>query len=189
MTNLTQKLAIGAAALVIGLVAGWAVRGVVGYNTATQSMTTFDNWRVACPAADQKDVGCEMIQDVVNKKTHSEVVRIAIGQPNGGKPTMDLTLPLDVALEPGVGLSLGTNPMRTAKYRTCTEQGCIVDITIDKKLQASLDAGKDGKLVIATVNDSKPIQIPLSLKGYGAAKRAYKLEEAKRKSWFWRMWS
>ena len=189
MTNLTQKLVIGAVTLVVGLVAGWAVRGVVGYNTATQSMTSFDSWRVACPAADQKNVGCEMIQDVVDSKTHSEVVRIAIGQPPKGKPTMDLTLPLGVALEPGVGLSLGTDPMRTAKYRTCTEQGCIVDITIDKKLQAALDAGKDGKLLVASVSDTKPIAIPLSLKGYGAAKRAYQREEAKRTSWFWRMWS
>ena len=33
MTNLTQKLVIGAAALVVGLLLGWAVRGVTGYNT------------------------------------------------------------------------------------------------------------------------------------------------------------
>jgi invasion protein IalB len=189
MTNLIQKLVIGAAALVVGLVAGWAVRGVVGYDKATQSMTTYDNWRVACPAADQKDVSCEMIQDVVDDKTHSEVVRIAIGKPPSGKSTLDLTLPLGVALEPGVGLSFGTDPMRTAKYRTCTEQGCIVDIPIDDKLQASLDAGKDGRLLIATVTDTKPIAIPLSLKGYDTAKRAYNRAEAKRTSWVWRMWS
>ena len=98
-------------------------------------------------------------------------------------------MPLGVALEPGVGLAFGTDPMRTAKYRTCTEQGCIVDIVIDDKLQAALDAGKDGRLLIATVNDTKPIAIPLSLKGYGAAKRAYNRAETKRASWFWRMWS
>ena len=189
MTNLTQKLVIGAVTLVVGLVVGWALRGVTGYNMATQSMTTFDAWRVACPAANQKDVTCEMVQDIVDSQSHSEIARVAIGKPPGGKPTIDVTMPLGVALEPGVGLVLGTEPMRTAKYRTCTQQGCIVDIPIDDKLQASLDAGKDGRLLFAGANDNKPIAIPLSLKGYGAAKRAYNNGEAKRSSWFWRMWS
>ncbi len=68
MTNLTQKLAIGGAALVVGLVVGWATRGLTGYSPATQSMTSFDAWRVACPAATQKDVSCEMIQDFVDSQ-------------------------------------------------------------------------------------------------------------------------
>jgi len=189
MTNLTQKLVIGAVTLVVGLLLGWAGRGVAGYNSSTQSMTSYDSWRVACPAATQKDVSCEMVQDVLDSQTRSEVARIAIGKAPGGKPTIDVTMPLGVALEPGLGLVLGTEPMRTAKYRTCTKQGCIVDITIDDKLQASLDAGKDGRLLFAGANDNKPIAIPLSLKGYGAAKSAYNRDEAKRSSWFWRMWS
>jgi invasion protein IalB len=189
MTNLTQKLVIGAATLIVGLGLGWAVRGVAGYSSTTQSMTTFDSWRVACPAAIQKDVSCEMVQDILDSQSHSEVARIAIGKPPGGKLMIDVTMPLGVALEPGVGLVVGTDPMRTAKYRTCTQQGCIVDIAVDDKLQTSLDAGKDGRLLFAGANDNKPIAIPLSLKGYGDAKRAFNRDEAKRGSWFWRMWS
>jgi invasion protein IalB len=192
MTNLTQKLVIGAVTLVVGLILGWAVRGVSGYNTSTQSMTSYDSWRVACPAATQKDVSCEMVQDVLDSQSHSEVARIAIGKVPGGKTMIDITMPLGVALEPGVGLVLGTDPkepMHTAKYRTCTQQGCIVDIPVDDKVQTLLDAGKDGRILFAGANDNKPIAIPLSLKGYGAAKRAYTRDEAKRASWFWRMWS
>ena len=145
MTNLSQKLVIGAVTLVVGLILGWAVRGVSGYNTSTQSMTSYDSWRVACPAATQKDVSCEMVQDVLDSQSHSEVARIAIGKVPGGKPMIDITMPLGVALEPGVGLVLGTDPkepMHTAKYRTCTQQGCIVDIPIDDKVQTLLDAGR-----------------------------------------------
>ena len=100
-------------------------------------------------------------------------------------------MPLGVALEPGVGLSLGNEePMRTAKYRTCTQQGCIADLPIDDKLQAvARMPARMGRLLFAGANDNKPIAIPLSLKGYGAAKRAYNNGEAKRGSWFWRMWS
>jgi invasion protein IalB len=84
---------------------------------------------------------------------------------------------------------LGTEPARTVKYRTCLAQGCIADFPIDDKLQASLNAGKDGNILITGLTSEKPIAIPLSLKGYGAAKRVYDNGEAKRTSWFWRMWS
>ena len=189
MTNLTQKLVIGAATLVAGLVLGWAGRGVMSYSTSTQFMTSFDAWRVACPAADQKGVNCEMIQDVVDNESHQELVRIAIGKLPDGKPIMDLTMPLGVSLEKDVGLVLGTEPARTVKYRTCLAQGCIADFPLDDKLQASLNAGKDGNILITGLASDKPIAIPLSLKGYSAAKRVYENGEAKRSSWFWRMWS
>jgi invasion protein IalB len=187
MTNLTQKLVIGAVALLIGLVVGWAVRGVATYNTSTQAVTSYGSWRVACPAANQPNVNCEIVQDVLDSQTHEEIVRIAVGKLPDGKPALDLVMPLGVALEPGVGLVFGTNPMQTAKYRTCTQQGCIVDIPIDQKLQKEFDDGKDGKVVFAGANDNKPIAIPLSLTGYADAQRAYHRDEAKRTSWFWRM--
>jgi invasion protein IalB len=187
MTNMTQKLVIGAVALVIGLLVGWAVRGAATYNTSTQAVTAYGSWRVACPAATQANVNCEIVQDVLDSQTHSEIVRIAIGKMPDGKPVLDMVLPLGVALEPGVGLVLGTEPMHTAKYRTCTQQGCVVDIPIDLKLQKELGAGKDGRLLVASPQDTKPIAIPVSLTGLADAQRAYKRDEAKRGSWFWRM--
>ena len=98
-----------------------------------------------------------------------------------------VTLPLGVALEPGVGINFGTDPVKPVAYRTCNMSGCIAVIPLDDKLQASLDAGKDGKLIFAGL-DNKPIAIPLSLKGFGDAQRAYRSNEAKRSSWIWRMW-
>jgi invasion protein IalB len=187
MTNLTQKLVIGALALLIGLVVGWAVRGVTSYNTSTQAVTNYGSWRVACPSAKQANVNCEIVQDILDSQSHEEIVRIAVGKLPNGKSALDMVMPLGVALEPGVGLVLGTNPMITAKYRTCTQQGCIVDIPIDQKLQSALDAGKDGRVVFAGANDNKPVAIPVSLTGYNDAQRAYRRDEAKRASWYWRM--
>ncbi|HXR95354.1 MAG TPA: invasion associated locus B family protein [Rhizomicrobium sp.] len=187
MTNLTERLVIGVVALLVGLAVGWAVRGVVSYNTGTQAVTAYGSWRVACPAASQPNVNCELVQDVMDSQSHQEIVRIAVGKLPDGKSALDLVLPLGVALEPGVGLVMGTNPMHTAKYRTCTQQGCIVDIPLDQKLQKEFDEGKDGKVVFAGSNDNKPIAIPLSLTGYADAQRAYRRDEAKRASWYWRM--
>ncbi|MGH6827744.1 MAG: invasion associated locus B family protein, partial [Rhizomicrobium sp.] len=124
MTNMTQKLVIGTATLVAGLVIGWAVRGLAGYNTGTQAVTAYGSWRVACPAASQTNLNCEMVQDVLDSQSHSEIVRIAIGKTQAGKSAINLVMPLGVALQAGIGLVLGTDPMRTGKYRTCTEQGC-----------------------------------------------------------------
>jgi invasion protein IalB len=189
MTNMTQKLVIGAVTLVVGLVIGWAVRGLTGYNTATQAVTAYGSWRVACPAANQAKLNCEMVQDVLDSQSHQEIVRIAIGNMPNGKSALDMVLPLGVALQQGVAVQMGTDPARTAPYRTCTEQGCIVDLPIDAKLQASLESGKDGKLVFEGANDNKPIAIPISLTGFNDAQHAYRRDEAKRGSWFRRMWS
>ena len=131
-----------------------------------------------------------MVQDVVDSQSKSEIARVAIGKMPGGKPALDITMPLGVALEPGVGLSLGTTnrcaPRSTAPARSRAASPTSRSMT---RCRPRSNAGKDGKLLFAGANDDKPIAIPLSLKGYGDAKRAYNSGEAKRASWFWRMWS
>jgi len=47
-----ERLIIGGAALLVGLLLGWMVRGVATYNVHQASIATYDDWRVACPAAD-----------------------------------------------------------------------------------------------------------------------------------------
>ena len=37
--------------------------------------------------------------------------------------------------------------------------------------------------------DGKPVAMPMSFKGYSDAVRAWQSAEAKRNSWFWRLWS
>lgn len=185
MNNMTDRLVVGVIALLVGLGLGWAGHGLLRYSMTTETITSFQDWRTACPAATTKEQGCEIIQDIVDGKNHSEIAHIAIARDNG-KPVIGITLPLGVALEPGMGLSFGTDPVKPIPYRTCNGSGCIAELTIDDKMQAALDAGKDGKVIFAGL-DSKPIAIPLSLKGYGDAQRAYRNNEAKRGSWIWRM--
>ena len=77
MNKMTERLVLGAAALVVGLAVGWAVRGVATYNTAMETVTGFQDWRIACPPAAAKDQSCEMIEECWTE-TGSPVVRIAI---------------------------------------------------------------------------------------------------------------
>jgi invasion protein IalB len=181
-----ERLVVGGVALVAGLAIGWGVHGVTGYNAATETVTNYQDWRTACPPASLTAQNCEIVEDVLDSKTRSEVARVAIAKDNG-KTVIGITLPLDVALEPGMGLALGSNPVQVIPYRTCNTVGCIAEVPLDDKLQAALDTGKDGRVLFAGL-DNKPVAIPLSMKGYSDAQKAYRSAEAKRSSWFWRMW-
>jgi invasion protein IalB len=186
MTSTTERLLIGAGALAVGLLVGWAGHGLLRYSTGTETVTSFQDWRTACPAASAKDASCEIIQDIVDNQSHNQIARVALAKDNG-KPVLGVTLPLGVLLPAGAGIQFGTDPVKRIDYRTCNTLGCIAELTLDDKLQASLDAGKDGRLLFAGL-DGKPVAVPLTLKGFADAQKAYRSNEAKRGSWFWRMW-
>jgi invasion protein IalB len=187
MNNMNERLVVGGVALLVGLLVGWAGHGLASYSMTTETVTANQDWRTACPAATMKDTNCEIVQDILDGKSHSEIARVAIAHDNG-KPVMGFTMPLGVALDPGMGLVFGTDAEKAVPYRTCTSQGCVAEIPLDAKIQASLDAGKDGKMMVSSAADNRRIAIPLSLKGFADAQRVYRSNEAKRGSWFWRMW-
>jgi invasion protein IalB len=187
MNRLTERLVLGAVALVIGLAVGWAVRGLVSYSPNSESVTAYQDWRVACPPAIAKEQKCEMQEEVLDGKNNSVVVRVGITT-DKDKPELGLTLPLGVALPPGVGLSLGTDKPRVFPFRTCNNVGCIAVLPLDAPTVTALNAAKDGKVLVAGL-DGKVVAIPMSFKGYGDALRAYHSAEARRASWVWRVLS
>ena len=187
MNKLTERLVIGGVALLVGLLIGWAVRGVATYNTSTESVTMYSDWRTACPPAMAKDQTCQMIEEVLDTRSQQPVVRIAIGAEKG-KQEMIFTVPLGLALQPGMGVIFGTDPVRTFPYRTCNSVGCVAVYALDDKALSALNTAKDGRVLFAGL-DGKPVAVPLSLKGYPEASHAYRSAEARRGSWFWRMFS
>jgi invasion protein IalB len=184
---MTERLVVGGAALVAGLVLGWMVRGVATYNTATESVTAYQDWHMACPAAKSKEVPCEMAADVVDAQSKSVVARIALTR-DKDKQVVVLTLPFGVALEQPVSLKVGSEPAKQFSYRTCNNVGCVAVGQLDGNLEKALRRADDAKLQFAGL-DGKQTEMPVSLKGYNAAHSAYKREESKRASWFWRLWS
>ncbi len=97
-------------------------------------------------------------------------------------------MPLGVALEAGMGLTLGKDPVKVIPYRTCNSIGCIATAPYDEKMAAALKGASEATLAFATL-EGKPIGLPLSMKGYSNGLRAMHSADAKRKSWFWRLWS
>ncbi len=190
MSKLTERLVLGGASLVIGLLAGWMVRGVATFNPAQNTVTAYDDWRTACPAADQKQMPCEMVSEIIDDKNKSTLARVVITRDtaNKDKPIISFTLPFGVALEPGAGIQIGKDEPKVIQYRTCYQVGCIAQGDFDEKLANALKSGTEVKLLFAGL-DGKPVGTPIPLKGYSKAQHAYSSGESKRASWFWRLWS
>lgn len=185
-----ERLIVGGVALLVGLLVGWMVRGVATYNVHAAQVATYEDWRVACPAADMKDTSCELSSDLVDKSqpNGSVLARATITTDKDGKQIMGFTLPYGVALEAGMGMRIGKDPVKVIQYRTCNSVGCIATVPFDDALSNSLKNSDDAAVLFAGL-DGKPVQVPFSFKGYKTSLAAWKGAEAKRHSWFWRLWS
>lgn len=185
-----ERLIVGGVALLVGLLVGWMVRGVATYNVHAAQVATYEDWRVACPAAEMKDTSCELTSDLVDKSqpNGSVLARATITTDKDGKQIMGFTLPYGVALEAGMGMRIGKDPVKVIQYRTCNSVGCIATVPFDDALSNSLKNSDDAAVLFAGL-DGKPVQVPFSFKGYKASLSAWKGAEAKRHSWFWRLWS
>ena len=177
MNKWTERLLLGIGALVIGLVAGWAVRGLVSYNTGAESVAAYEDWRVACPPAANKDQRCEMQEEVMDTKIrHAGRARRHHHQQGcqdrQARPGARLDPAARSALPPGVGISIGTDKPTVFGFRTCNQVGCIAVNPLDDKMLTSFASAKDAKVLVAGL-DGKVVAIPISFKGYGNAVSAY----------------
>jgi len=187
MNTWVERVVLAGAALVIGLALGWAIRGVATYPAETQTVVTYGDWRTACPPAANKDQNCSMIEQIMDSRTGQSVVQVGVATTKG-KITLSVNVPLGVLLPAGAGLVLGSDKPQIFPYRTCTQSGCIADLVLDHKGLASLAAAKDGKVLVAGL-DQKAVAIPISLKGYSDAAQALHSAEQRRSSWLWRIFS
>ena len=185
-----ERLIVGGIALLVGLLLGWMGRGLATYNVHAAQVASYDDWRVACPAAEAKDAACELSTDIIDKSQPGggALGRATITTDKDGKQILGFTLPYGVALEAGMGVQFGTDPVKVYQYRTCNTVGCIAVTPFDDALSASLRSGKDTYVMFAGL-DGKPVKMPISLKGYDKSYSAWKSDEARRHSWVWRLWS
>ena len=188
-----ERLVIGGGALVLGLAAGWMVRGVATYNVATASETVYEDWRVVCPQAQAEGVACEVSGDVVDPALKATVARISIARDfknkdNANAEVIGFTLPPNVDLTKNVGVQVGKDPVKTYKYRSCNGQACTAIVPLEPAMLAAMKAGTETKIsFIGAQANAKAQSLAVSYKGFSAARRAYDRGNSKRTSWFWRM--
>jgi invasion protein IalB len=185
---MTERLVLGGAALLVGLLAGWMIRGVASYNPEANLSVAYDDWRVACPPASIKQAHCELVSDAVDPTTQNPLARVTVTLDQHDKPIIGFTMPSGVALEAGMGVQIGKDPLKVYQYNTCNTGGCIAMTPFDDKFSDAFKNADNTRVMFATL-EGRPVGAPLSMKGYGTALKAYRHAEAERNSWFWRLWS
>lgn len=181
------RSAIAALLLVVGVIAGWFGHRALSSPPDIPTVLVFQDWRVACPTSTDKDASCEIQQDVLDDKSHAELARLSIFRLKDVN-TMVVTVPYNVLLDPGIGLGLGNATPRLYPFETCNGVGCVVRIAFDDALAKAVGAAPQARILFAGL-DGKPVGLPFSLKGYTDALRAFNNTEAKRHSWWRRLWS
>jgi invasion protein IalB len=189
-----ERLAIGGGALVLGLLAGWMVRGVATYSTTMESNTVYNDWRVLCPQAQAETLSCEISGDVVDPEQKATVARISIAKDprNKENPNAEViayALPHNVLLQNGLGVQVGKEPVKTIKYRSCNMTSCVAIAPLDEATLNAMRAGTETKLsFIGAQPNAKAQTYTVSFNGFNDALSAYRRGNSKRTSWFWRMW-
>lgn len=176
--------------LLCGGIAGWLIHGAANRTDDVSTISQYKDWRLSCAAIMQKNATCQLSSDVIEAKSHTTLAQLVIGREADrldSNQVLLVTVPLAVALLPGMGLQFGS-ATKTYQYTTCVPIGCVVTIPVDDKLIASLSGTEKAALVV-TKMDGKVARIPLSLDGFRQAHSAQVSTDAERNSWWKRFWS
>jgi len=181
MKALLPRIAMGLGVFIVGALVGWFVRGSGGDGAA--SIRVYDDWRVVCPADKTTKVSCQLTSELVDPKSGVLLARLAIGNEDG-KETLAVRVPLTVLIPAGVGVQFGSET-QTFQYATCAAEGCLAFVPMDDKLRSSFDGAKSLSVLVTASQNGKSVALPMSVKGFADAEKAYKNSEARRNSW-WR---
>ena len=181
------RISIAAALLVIGLLAGYFVHKSIAAQPDIPTAAEYDDWHISCAKPSDKEHGCELSLDVPDERGSTELARLQILKAKDGA-TLLVTVPYNVLLDPGIGIQFGNDKPRIYPFEVCGGMGCIVRTKFDADLDKAMLAATSARILVAQL-DGKPAALAFSLKGYAAAHKAYVNDDAKRHSWWRRLWS
>jgi len=185
-TWLTRGL-VALVGVVVGFAAGWITHGP-GAGGDVPRMSFYQDWRLICPSDKEQKAACGMTSDVVDPRSGTKLAQLSLGsQVDKNKEEIVVSVPLTVLIQPGLGLQIGSDT-KTYPYMTCIATGCVTMIPADDKLLGSLNSASSIALVV-TAQNGRSVSLPVSVKGYGDARKALNNIEARRHSWWRRLWS
>ena len=182
------RTAIVVAVFIVGGIAGWIGHGKLAGPPDVLTMTAFQDWHLVCPASKDKDNSCELSADVISEKAHARVAHLVMAKDKDKSTVLAVTVPLEVLLQPGIGIKIGNDAPRAYQYKTCTPEGCVTIVPVDDQFEQALAKASDAGIIVYAQN-GKAVELPVSMKGYAEARQAFLDNEAKRKSWWRRLWS
>jgi invasion protein IalB len=137
---------------------------------ATTDVQTIGDWTVRCFAV-KTPAPCDMIQIAISKEKKQRVSSVSLAYvPSRDNYATQIVVPLGVSFATGVTLSAGNRKIEGLKYRRCEHDGCYVETGLSKASIEALPAGGNtGQITIALYKGNKPINLPMSLNGFGQA--------------------
>jgi invasion protein IalB len=153
-------------------------RFVLGNGADELRVITFDDWRVVCPPMSEEERNCSLTSEVVPGQ-----VQLVLEDPTLGS-RLRVIVPHGVFLDPGLGFSVGAQPLAIYQYETCMPVGCFAHVPLDTAMLGHLRENMNGDVVVVPAAGS-PVTVPYSLNGFGAGYDALVEEQARRNS----MWN
>jgi invasion protein IalB len=130
---------------------------------------TVGDWLVRCfPVSNANP--CDVFQELDDQRTHQRVLSLSLAySPVADRHLMQITVPLDVAIQKGVTIQTDGYKSPVLKYRMCNREGCFVQTAPDNAMiEALAKSGSNAKVNIVA-DSGKEFAINLSLKGFSAA--------------------
>ena len=168
MLSLRSALRVALVAVILivgGVVALIGERVFAGPGAANETrVKTFTDWRVICPPYNPQQPNCALTLDVL-RDTGGVLLTVSMLDP-APNSSLSVTVPHGVALDAGMGFSVGSDPMRVRPFETCNATGCIALVTADADTLRSLSTNMSGQVVVAVAGNTSPVTIPFSLNGF-----------------------
>lgn len=166
--------------IVGGMVVGESL--ISGPPTNETRVKTYTDWRVICPPYNPQQPNCALTLDVL-RETGGVLLTVSMLDP-APNSSLSVTVPHGVALDAGMGFTVGSDPMRLRPFETCNNTGCIALVTVDADTLRSLSTNMGGQVTVAVAGQTQPVTIPFSLTGFADGYAELQRAKASRTGFF-----
>ncbi len=138
---------------------------------------TFGEWELECFDPKVNGLQCQIVQKLVSKDTEQLVLVVSVAhEPNSNKNLLQMALPLNFMLKPGVEIAIG-EAKTVVQVDRCSAQGCFVEGVAGDDLVDAMAKGSKADVKFLA-NAEKRLVIPFSLSGFTKAYSAMKSRNA-----------
>lgn len=128
----------------------------------------FEDWKTACETSAENKTTCHIFQRITMKDSGKQLLHVAVGYPKPDEaPVAVFTLPLGIALPPGLMLKIEDGEPTRMPLTVCVPDGCRAGLKLNAELINAMRKGQQATLTFASI-EGKAFNIPVSLKGFGA---------------------
>lgn len=126
----------------------------------------YKDWAKNCSEQPDGTRACNLVQDVTDQKSGSVMLRAEVGYIPGSKTALMLiTVPLGVALRPGLEFRVDNAKSWKLLFDVCARDGCRAATPMDGSLIAALKRGAQATVSISNLG-GRGLVIPISLLGF-----------------------